>query len=74
VSKYQQCYYVITLGYSDPVVQAISDAGLFAGFDVTSGAVGLLIKSFAQCNSLKEAKKISEENGGLILKGVRKVL
>lgn len=64
------CYYVVNIGYTD-VVTKITDAGLFAGFDVTTTPVGLLLKSFAQCDTLKEARALRRQNGGIILKGIK---
>lgn len=63
-------YYVLSIGYTQNVVTRITDAGLFAGFDVHSEQLGLVIKSFARCETLKEARKIRKEVGGIILKGV----
>lgn len=63
-------YYVISIGYTQRVVTSITDAGFLAGFDVHSEQLGLVIKSFARCETLKEARKIRKQVGGIILRGV----
>lgn len=61
-------YYVISIGYTKKVVTSIEQD--FFSYIVRSEELGMVIKSFARCETLKEARKIRKEVGGIILRGI----
>ncbi len=62
-------YYVMSLGYTKKVVTGVTQD--FLSYIVHSEELGLVIKSFARCETLKEARRIRKEVGGIILQGVK---
>lgn len=63
------CYYVLNIAQPRVVMDITQD---FLSKIVHYGHL-ITLSSFAQYDSLEEAKKARRENGGIILKGVRDV-